>query len=85
VFLLWISGGLTFGSDGGGKRLWIPISVLIEDTNKKKVSNKNDMSDIDEALRPGSFFLFLAIIISYFIFLEISANKTDIITPANKV
>jgi hypothetical protein len=60
------------------------MSVLIEETNKKKVNSKNDMSDIDEALRPGNFFLFLAII-NYFIFLEISANKTDTKTPPNKI
>ncbi|GHS90517.1 hypothetical protein FACS1894201_11810 [Bacteroidia bacterium] len=51
-----ISGFSAFGGSGGGKRLEIPESVLIEDVNKKKVSNKNEMSDMDPPLTPGDFF-----------------------------
>ena len=54
-----MSGGLTVVSDVGGSRLWIPMSVLMEEVNKKKVSNKNDMSDIDALFSAGNDFFFL--------------------------
>ena len=64
-----------FGSDGGGSRLCIPMSVLIEDVNKKKVSNKNEMSDMDELLSAGNFFFPLAILLQFFCYFRIYSSQ----------
>ncbi len=74
MFLSLTSGGLTAGSGGGGNLREIPISVFIEDVNRKKLISRNEMSAIEPEFICG---VLLAIKLSFKITYLISFTTSE--------